>query len=304
MTLFVALILDAIFGEPKAIWDKYPHPAVLMGRIIAAADQRLNHGNQKRLKGSLFVLALVLGGWIIGALIAALPDFGLLEILVAAILLAHRSLVDHVGAVADALSQGVPDGREAVAQIVGRDTAALDQAGVARAAIESAAENFSDGVIAPAFWFLLLGLPGIIIYKLINTADSMIGYLTETHREFGWAAARLDDLLNWVPARISGALLCIASANPASWAVMRDDAQYHRSPNAGWPEAAMAGGLDIALSGPRMYYGQMTSDPYVHVAGVRDLDPSHIQAAITLLWKGWAILLTLTALISVISALL
>ncbi len=304
MTLLIAMILDAIFGEPKSVWDKYPHPAVLMGRVIDWADRRFNTGSHKRLKGVALVATFVVSGWLIGTFLTALPDFGVLEILIAAILLAHRSLVDHVRAVADALSIGIEKGRKSVSHIVGRETAQLDQSGVARAAIESAAENFSDGVIAPAFWFLILGLPGIIIYKLVNTADSMIGYLTDTHREFGWAAARLDDLLNWVPARLTGALLCLASGNRDSWEIMRDDAQYHRSPNAGWPEAAMAGALDIALSGPRIYHGTMTSDPYVHVAGTRDLDPSHISAAITLLWKGWAVFLFSMALISMILAVL
>ncbi len=304
MTLILALILDAILGEPKQIWDRIPHPAILMGRLIDRADIAFNNGRHKRLKGTALIAALSIAAYLIGKIIAWIPDFGLLEVLVAAILLAHRSLIDHVSAVATALRINTEEGRTAVARIVGRDTSTLDQSGISRAAIESAAENFSDGVIAPAFWFLLLGLPGILIYKIVNTADSMIGYLTPKHAEFGWASARLDDLMNWVPARLTGALFCLISRKTATWATMREDAEYHRSPNAGWPEAAMAGTLDIALSGPRSYDGQLTQDPFVNAAGRRDLTAKDIERSISVLWKAWGLFLALTFLLVALATIL
>ena len=196
-----------------------------------------------------------------GALVSAVPDFGLLEVLLAATLLCQKSLAEHVRTVADGLRYGLQEGRNAVGKIVGRDVRYLDGGGVARAAIESAAENFSDGVVAPAFWFAVLGLPGIVAYKFINTADSMIGYRSDRFREFGWAAAKLDDMVNYVPARLSAALIAIAHGRWSAFRIMRDDAPRHRSPNAGWPEAALASVLGVALSGPRTYGGVAADFP-------------------------------------------
>jgi adenosylcobinamide-phosphate synthase len=228
--------------------------------------------------------------------IAALPFGWLWQVLLAAVLLAQRSLVDHVRAVAVALRGSLAEGRVAVAQIVGRDTGAMDDAAVARGAIESAAENFSDGVVAPVFWFLVFGLPGLLVYKITNTADSMIGYRTERHLEFGWAAARFDDLLNLIPARLTAVLILAVHWRPDLWPIVRRDAGLHRSPNAGWPEAAMAGVLGVALSGPRSYGGVMQEFAYVYPEGRRDLGPSAIDAACRALWYGWAGLLGLVAL--------
>jgi len=198
--LLVALILDAVFGEPKAIWSRIPHPAVLMGRAVGLMDRIFNEGDGRQAKGALAIGILSLGAVALGLAISALPLGWLWSILLAAILLAQKSLCQHVLAVGDALGVSVGDGRIAVARIVGRDTAEMQGPDIARAAIESAAENLSDGVVAPAFWFLIAGLPGILVYKIVNTADSMIGYRTERYREFGRTAARLDDVLNWVPA--------------------------------------------------------------------------------------------------------
>ena len=172
--------------------------------------------------------------------------------------------------------------------MVGRDPEILDGSGVSRAAIESAAENFSDGVVAPAFWYLVAGLPGIVIYKAVNTADSMIGHRSEHYREFGWAAARFDDLVNLVPARLSGLLLCAVGGKPASFGIMWRDARKHKSPNAGWPEAATAASLGIAIAGPRIYKGVLTDDAFINEAGQHRLTPHHIDAACDLLWRGWA----------------
>ncbi|RMH42828.1 MAG: cobalamin biosynthesis protein CobD, partial [Alphaproteobacteria bacterium] len=199
-------------------------------------------------------------------------------------------------AVADALRLSVGDGRVAVARIVGRDTATLDRAGVARAAIESAAENFSDGVVAPVFWLLVGGLPGLVAYKAVNTADSMIGYRTPRHEAFGWAAARLDDAMNWVPARLAAVLLALVGGWRARWADMRRDAGHHRSPNAGWPEAAMAGALGVALAGPRSYQGTLTDDPFVNPKGRRDAGAEDVDRAVSLLWRAWLVLLGAIAL--------
>ncbi len=233
-----------------------------MGRLIGTCDRRFNRGGARRLKGALVIAVLMPAAAALGWLIALVPDHGALEILVAAILLAQRSLVDHVRAVATGLRHSLAEGRRAVAMIVGRDTAPMREPDVARAAIESAAENLSDGVVAPAFWFLVAGLPGILVYKLANTADSMIGHMTPRHRDFGWAAARFDDLLNLIPARLTALLLALSHGWVDPRPVLRD-ARLHRSPNAGWPEAVLAPILNVSLSGPRSYDGRMTDFPWV-----------------------------------------
>lgn len=296
--LAVALVLDAVFGEPKWLWSRLAHPAVLIGRAIEWADGRFNSGDMRRAKGTALLLALVASALCIGATLSTLGN--VVEILGAAILLAQRSLVDHVRDVAIALRSGLPEGRRSVARIVGRETSGLDESGVARGAIESAAENFSDGVVAPAFWFLILGLPGMLTYKVINTADSMIGYQTDRHARFGWAAARIDDLVNWIPARISALFICLGTGTLRQWSLVRRDAPQHRSPNAGWPEAAMAVGLDVALSGPRVYSGQPGDYPYVHPDGKRDLGPAEIEAAVSVLWRGWGTLLVICCILALI----
>jgi adenosylcobinamide-phosphate synthase len=296
--LIPALLLDAALGEPRWLWDRFPHPAVLMGRLIGGADRRFNAGRFRRAKGALVMAGLGLGALVLGGLIAALPDFGLIEIILAAILLAQRSLVDHVRAVGDALRLSLGDGRRAVSMIVGRDTAAMDQSDVARAAIESAAENLSDGIIAPAFWFLILGLPGLLLYKITNTADSMIGHRTPRHEEFGWAAARFDDLLNLIPARLTAVLIALAHGWMDPAPILRD-APLHRSPNAGWPEAAMAQVLDVSLSGPRSYHGARRDFPWVHPQGRRVVGPDDIDRACSALWRAWGLMLGLVIVIAV-----
>ena len=294
LLLLCALVLDAVFGEPDWLWSRAPHPAVLMGRLIGHMDRRYNGGGARRAKGTLCV-AVLLGvalstGWLLSL------GGGVVEVLVAAILLAQRSLVDHVRAVAQALRRSLADGRQAVSMIVSRDTAAMDEAQTARAAIESAAENLSDGVIAPAFWFLVGGLPLMIAYKIVNTADSMIGYRTERHEAFGWAAARLDDILNLIPARLTALLIaCVAGVRDIRG--VRADARLHRSPNAGWPEAAMSRALGVALSGPRAYDGQMRDFPWVNPDGRRALTPADIDDTITILWKAWGLWFVLCAVI-------
>ena len=242
------------------------------GAAIAWLDRTLNQGRGRRAKGVAAVAGLLLAAglpaWALQ--IAALhwlprPWAVALLAIAASSLLAQRSLRQHVAAVADGLAHGLAGGRAAVAHIVGRDPDSLDGPGVARAAIESLAENFSDGVVAPAFWCALLGLPGIAIYKAVNTADSMIGHRTPRHEAFGWAAARLDDVVNLPASRLAALLLAVAGGprfGPAARAVWRD-AGRHRSPNAGWPEAAMAGVLGLRLAGPRVYGAVMVQDGWM-----------------------------------------
>lgn len=289
--LVMALLLDAALGEPSWLWRRLAHPAVLMGRVIGWADNRLNSGALRRAKGAILVLALVIGAGALGWALALLGPVA--EVLVAAVLLAQRSLVEHLRAVGDGLRMSLPQGRRAVAMIVSRDTAKMEGPAVARSAIESGAENLCDGVIAPAFWFLIAGLPGILIYKVMNTADSMIGYRTPRHAAFGWAAARLDDVLNLIPARLTALLIALPAGVVGTWAAIARDARRHRSPNAGWPEAAMARAIDVALAGPRAYDGVMQDFPWVHAPGARDIGPVEIDASVARLWQAWGLALGL-----------
>lgn len=297
MILILSMLLDAAFGEPKAVWDRLPHPAVLMGRLVGWCDRRVNTGARRKARGVAVAAGLVAVGLVLGSLIEALPDHGLFELLTLAILIAQKSLVEHVRAVAQGLRRSLAEGRQAVAMIVGRDTAEMTGPDVARAAIESAAENLSDGVVAPIFWYLLLGLPGILAYKLVNTADSMIGHLTPRYAEFGWASARLDDVLNLIPARLTALLIALTHGwlDPAP--ILRD-APKHRSPNAGWPESALAPVLNVALSGPRSYNGVRKHYPWVWPEGRRDPGPDDIDAAADALWRVWAAVLAVAVLVA------
>ncbi len=267
-----ALLIEAALGYPHWLLARAGHPVMLMGTAIAWLDGRLNRGDRRRARGvaAMAILLAVSGllAWGVQAgLLALLPRplaLAALSVL-AASLLAQRSLWAHVAAVAAALPRGLAEGRRAVAHIVSRDPEQLDAAAVARAAIESLAENFSDGVVAPALWCGLLGLPGIALYKAINTADSMIGHRTERHEAFGWAAARLDDAVNLPASRLAALLLAGAAGRqcgPSLTAIARD-ARRHRSPNAGWPEAAMAGALGLRLAGPRVYGGRLVEDAWM-----------------------------------------
>lgn len=294
--LIPAMLLDAALGEPKLLWSRYPHPAVLMGRAVGWADARLNHGPARRLKGAAAMAGLGGAALLLGWLIHLIPDCGVLEIVTVAVLLAQRSLVDHVRVVGDGLRMSITEGRRMVARIVGRDTAAMDGPAVTRAAIESAAENLSDGVIAPLFWYLIAGLPGLLLYKITNTADSMIGHRTPRHEQFGWAAARFDDLLNLIPARLTALLILLSHGRFDATRIILRDAPLHRSPNAGWPEAAMAVVLGISLSGPRSYNGEMRDFPWVYPEGQRSPGPAQIDAACTALWRAWGLMLCLTCL--------
>lgn len=284
------MLLDAVLGEPRWLWSRLPHPVVLMGRLIGRLDTYLNNDSARRAKGVFAVTLLLLVGLFAGLLLQAIPG-KVAEIILGGILLAQRSLADHVRAVADALRISLEDGRNMVGRIVGRDTTAMTGPDVARAAIESAAENLSDGVIAPVFWMALGGLPGLLCYKLINTADSMIGYRTPRHEAFGWAAARLDDLLNWIPARLTAVLIWLTRPRLSHVRDILLDAPRHRSPNAGWPEAAIAQRLGIALAGPRTYDGVRQDFTFVNNAGAKDVGPNEIDRTVAILWWTWALAL-------------
>ena len=278
LILLGALALDAAFGDMPGLFGRVPHPVAAFGRLIEVLDNRLNRPQRSETtriwRGALTVvltvgLAVALG-WLAMELARSVPFGWAIEMFALAVLVAQRSLYDHVLAVARALERdGLAGGRMAVRRIVGRDPESLDSPGVARAAIESLAENFADGVVAPVFWYLVFGLPGIFACKAINTLDSMIGHLSPRHRAFGRAAAWLDSWMNFIPARLAGVLLALgailspfADPRPAFETMFRD-ARLHRSRNAGWPEAAMAGALGLALAGPRVYGGTTIDDPWI-----------------------------------------
>lgn len=291
--LVCALCVDAALGEPDWLWSRVKHPAVVIGNLIGWLDKRLNHGAQRRLKGVAVVALLVCGALIIGRALTLLGP--VVEIIACAILLAQKSLVSHVRDVGTGLAVSLEDGRGKVAMIVSRDTRDMTQAQVARSAIESAAENLSDGVIAPAFWFLVGGLPGLLVYKAVNTADSMIGYRSEKYRDFGWASAWLDDGLNLIPARLTCVMIVALSGQWARWPQMVADARRHISPNAGWPEAAMARALNVALAGPRSYDGQLRDLAWVNGDAPREIGASEVFRACDMLWRVWGLALGLVS---------
>jgi len=308
----VALLIEAVVGYPNRLVRSIGHPVSWIGRLIGTLERHCNRAAAKPVQRRALGITTLLLVVVIVAVVAFVIERGLLLLpfgvigvgLVASALIAQRSLHEHVAAVADALEKtGVEGGREAVSHIVGRDTAALDKAGVARAAIESLAENFSDGVVAPVFWMLIAGLPGAAVYKAINTADSMIGHRTPRYQAFGWSAARLDDLVNLPASRLSALLIIAAAAvtksasAAAAWQAVRRDARRHRSPNAGYPEAAMAGALGLALAGPRAYGGVRVDDALMG-DGRRAADAGDIRAALGLYRRADFILIALVAVLA------
>jgi adenosylcobinamide-phosphate synthase len=310
-----ALLIEAALGYPDALYRAVRHPVVWAGALIAWLDRALNRSAwpraARRAAGVLAVLALLVASagpaWVLHHVLArGLPGVAVLALL-ASTLLASRSLHTHVCAVAEGLARGgLEGGREAVSQIVGRNPATLDEPAVIRAAIESLAENFSDGVVAPAVWCAIAGLPGIAGYKVINTADSMIGHRTPRYEAFGWAAARLDDLVNLPASRLAALWLVLAAAltpgtRPlaALRAVWRD-ARHHRSPNAGWPEAAMAGALGLRLAGPRVYGSTRVNDAWMG-DGTPDATPTDLARALTLYRRACAIQIVAAALAAAIT---
>jgi len=292
----LAVLIEITAGYPHWLLRSIGHPVIWMGRLIATFERRWNNGSAgpglRQIFGVITVLLLVAivatAALIIERGFLILP-FGMIGAgILASTLIAQRSLYQHVARVADALeNEGARSAQEAVSHLVGRDTQSLDEAGVARAAIESLAENFSDGVVAPVFWMIIAGLPGAATYKAISTADSMIGHHSPRYQAFGWAAARLDDLVNLPASRLAALLIIAAGAvtqgasAPAAWRAMRRDARHHRSPNAGYPEAAMAGALGLSLAGPRAYGGIVINDAFMG-DGRRAAKTTDIRAALAL----------------------
>ncbi len=311
--LLAAMLLDAVIGDPRWLYRVVPHPTVIMGRVLAFCDNRLNRPafgvTGRRALGAVSVVAVTVSFGALAALISA----GLsgwragfwAEAFLVSVLIAQNSLYRHVADVARALERGGVDaGRSAIAHIVGRDPETLDAHGVARGAVESLAENFNDGVVAPVFWGLLLGLPGVVAYKALNTADSMIGHLNHRYRDFGWAAARLDDAANWVPARFAAILLAFSGVQSGvgravqGLRIMWRDGGTHRSVNAGYPEGAMAGALGLRLAGPRRYRGAVTVDPWLG-EGAAEATAADIRRGLRV-YVGACLLLA--AFVSVLSA--
>lgn len=309
----LALLLERWLGYSPRLVAAVGHPVMWFGWVIDYLETRLNkpeRSNQQRRQAGviamfmLLILVLVISVVVQQAL-RAIPGGWVFEILVATSFLAQKELGRAVRAVADALRISLPAGRQAVSQIVGRDPHALDEAGISRAAIETLAESTSDGVVAPWFWLVLFGLPGIALYKAINTADSMIGHRNDRYRDYGWAAAKLDDLVNLIPARLTAVLIVVACfvtphASPSrAWATARSDARKHASPNSGWPEAAFAGALGFRLGGPRSYDGQLIDLPSFG-DGKHALVGSDILRALVLYVNTLNVLLALSAIIALL----
>jgi adenosylcobinamide-phosphate synthase len=310
----LALVLEAAIGYPAALLAAIGHPVIWLGALVAWLDRRLNRESltaRRRRRNGVAALGILLAAAILpavvaqAALLSILPALAglLLTGILASTLLAQRSLWRHVADVADGLEQGGLDGgRRAVSRIVGRNPDSLDEPAVVRAAIESLAENFSDGVVAPALWCGAFGLPGIAAYKAVNTADSMIGHRTPRHEAFGWAAARLDDLVNLPASRLAALWLILAALlQPGASAAgalrtVRRDAGKHRSPNAGWPEAAMAGALGLRLNGPRTYGTTRVEDHWMG-DGRADASPADLRRALALYRLACAVQIAVAAIL-------
>ncbi|TIM26664.1 MAG: cobalamin biosynthesis protein CobD [Mesorhizobium sp.] len=312
---FLSLLVEFAVGYPSWLLGAIGHPVTWFGRLISFLDRRLNRDTDsdalRRRRGvhALLIIVLVPAtiAFAVETMLAGIPAGLILTALLATSLLSQKSLAEHVEAVADGLDNGGLDiGRVAVSQIVGRDPEKLDRAGVCRAAIESLAENFSDGVVAPVFWIGVGGLAGGVAYKAANTADSMIGHRTPRHEAFGRAAARFDDLINLPASRLTALLIVLAAflvkdADAGNaWRTVQRDAKKHRSPNAGWPEAAMAGALGLALAGPRSYDGVMVDDALMGEGGRRDVESVDIRRALRLYRVADFLLMGLFGLLSVI----
>ena len=277
LVILMAMALDTLIGDPPRLYRVVPHPVAAIGRLVGALDERWNDpalGDEVRRQRGVTLAIVVTAGafalaWLVGYALDQISWGWLLEALLASTMLSFRGLYDHVRRVAEALDDGLGPAQAAVGHIVGRDPASLDAHGVARAAIESTAENFADGTVAPVFWYLVFGLPGLVAYKAINTMDSMVGYRSPRHEAFGAAAAKLDDAVNFWSSRLAGLLFVVAAAAvpgadaAGAWRAMRRDAPKHRSPNAGWPEAAVAGALGLAIAGPRRYGARLVDDHWM-----------------------------------------
>jgi adenosylcobinamide-phosphate synthase len=309
----LALAVERQLGYSQRLVASIGHPVIWFGWLIGFCESRLNKEQrsprQRKLAGVLALCLLLLSVLIVTVgiriILSSIPFGWIIETLLATAFLAQKELARAVAAVAEALRESLDAARDAVSHVVGRDPQALDAPGVARAAIETLAESTSDGVVAPWFFLVLFGLPGIAIYKAVNTADSMIGHLNARYRDYGWSAAKLDDVLNWIPARLTAVLITLAcflvpGASPShAWATARRDALKHDSPNAGWPEAAFAGALSFRLGGPRAYAGKLVDLP-AFGTGKSGLGSGDIAHALLLYRRTLDVLLALSAFIAIV----
>ena len=307
----LVLVIESFVGYPQALNKLIGHPVQWIGKLITYIDDGLNDSEvdaaQNRRHGILAVIllssAVGIPTWILAKTLSQYSYGWVLNVAIATAFIAQKSLRDHVSAVDRALGISLPAARLVVAKIVGRDPEALDENGIAKAALESLAENTADGITAPIFWYALLGLPGLVIYKAINTADSMIGHRSEKYLHFGWAAAKLDDLVNLPASRLTGLMFAAAawinskSAAQNALQSMWADAGKHQSPNAGWPEAAMAGALDVRFGGPRSYDGETVELPYMG-DGSKDITPATIAQGLELYDRALSVLLVTAVLLA------
>ena len=313
VTMLLGWAMEAAVGWPGGVYRRIRHPVVWIGWLVTRLDITLNRerlgSGWRTLAGALAASTVIFATWAVATAVTALlpdgPPGVAVEALIAASLLASRSLYEHVSAVAESLgANSITSARQAVSHIVGRDPDGLDEAGIARAALESLAENASDGVVAPLFWGVLFGLPGIAAYKAVNTLDSMIGHRNARYERFGKFAARVDDAANWFPARLTGGLFALAGGQCTNgWSVMWRDARRHRSVNAGWPEAALAGALGVRLSGPRRYGDALAAEPWLN-AGAPDPDAVAMDGGLRLYVRAMLlafVLLTVAAAAQAVS---
>ena len=313
VTLLIGWVLDLVFGDPP----KLPHPVVWFGRLIAAGEHRLNRDSHRRLKGALLAIGLILLvfalAWLIRTLLGIFALFFydgttihqiplllyLFDILVVFYCLAGTTLIREVRQVFFALDRSLEEGRQQVARIVGRDTSQLSAQEVRTAALETLAENLSDGVIAPLFWLLLLGTPGMLAYKMINTLDSMIGYRTERYLEFGCVAAHIDDVANYIPARLTALLMVLSSGRLKLLGFVRKYGRNHASPNSGYPESALAAILDCRFGGPHYYFGELFDKPYIG-SNPRELTTTDMKTAVRINRTAETIMVFLVAFFTII----
>ena len=296
LPLLLGWLLDFVFGDPSRL----PHPVVWFGKMISWGEHRLNKGNHRMAKGAMMAIVLILMVFfIVWGLKRLLPNMILwlvLDMVIIFYCLAGTTLIREVREVFLALDRSLDEGRKQVARIVGRETSQLTAQEVRTAALETLAENLSDGVIAPLFWFALLGTPGMLAYKMVNTLDSMIGYRTERYKDFGCWAARIDDVANYIPARLTALLMVIASGKLSLLKFVWKNGRRHASPNSGYPEAALAGALNCRFGGPHYYFGELFDKPYIG-ENDRELTTKDMHTAVRINRTAELLMLVLTSLV-------